>query len=246
MPSGIRTRRDWVTFPHYRPPIETFERHMLVGDVDPATPGPQVQALLQPCGEVIASHFHDVPQFQVIVGGSGIIGRHRMGRGALRYVDRHRVYGPVRPDDSGLAYLTLRAEHDPGPHYMPDSRDDLAARQPVDPRGLGFDVVALDTCWREVTYGDPDELYVCARNLGRYETLDITMAGGGGFVVVIGGSLQHPLMKDIAVKVVTAPAVSACWLAAGDRLDYARAGEHGGRVLWLQFPFDGGPRGPVS
>jgi hypothetical protein len=213
----------WMQFPAFTLPVTQFGRVMLAGEVDPATDGPQVQALMQDHGNVIASHFHDVPQFQVVVGGAGFIGRHHMTRGMVRYVDRHRVYGPVRPDESGLVYLTLRREHDPGPHYMPDERDALAERRPVDPRGLGFDLTALDACWRDVAYRDADGLDVGACNLGRHEDVRIEMAGGGGFVVVIGGDLE------------SASAVEACWLHAGETLE-DRAGKSGARVLRLQFP----------
>lgn len=214
---------EWLHFPSYELPIKGFDRVMLAGDIHPDTEGPQVQALMQPNGEVIASHFHDVPQFQVIVGGGGYIGRHPMSRGMVRYVDRHRVYGPVRPNENGLVYLTLRREHDPGPHYMPESRPLLAERQPVDPRGLSFDMVALDTCWRSASYGDEDGLAVVALNLGRHESRTFPMNGGGGFVVVIGGDLD------------VAPAVSALWIAA-DEWFMAIAGPSGARVLRLQFP----------
>jgi hypothetical protein len=216
---------EWLHFPEFKLPIERFDRAMLAGDLDPDTKGPQVQALKQPNGSVIASHFHDVSQFQVIVGGGGIIGRSRMSKGMVRYVDRHRVYGPVRPDDNGLCYLTLRREHDPGPFYMPDSHDVLAERRPVAPRGLTFDLTALDTCWRDVQYGDDDGLTVSASNLLRHETLALEMGGGGGFVVVIGGDID-----DVS-------AVSARWLDAGSQLK-GQAGQSGARVLRLQFPVE--------
>lgn len=213
----------WLPFPRFDLPLVAFKRTMLMGAVEPG-PGPQVQAIEQDGGSVIGSHFHDVAQFQVIVGGSGFIGRHRMTPGMLRYVDRHRVYGPVRADASGLVYLTLRAQHDPiGPLYMPESHDLLALRHPVDPRGLGFDCSALDTCWRDVGYEDADGLGVRALNLGRFQPLRIEMHGAGGFVVVVGGNLGRAFMH------------ASCWLEAGDELEEV-AGPHGARVLYLQFP----------
>jgi hypothetical protein len=216
----------WIHFPAYRLPLDTFGRTMLIGAVDPAGEGPQVQAILQDFGSVIPAHFHDVDQFQLVVGGGGIIGRHHFARGMVRYVDRHRVYGPVRPDDEGLVYLTLRRVHDAGPFYMPDSRDELAERRAVDPRGLGFDCEALDTCWRDVSYEDADGLAVRAHNLGRLQESDVTMDGDGGFVIVIGGSLDDGLPID---------AVSLCWLDSGAKLTL-HASKTGARVMQLQFP----------
>lgn len=199
---------------------------MLVGDLHPETQGPQVQAIMQDFGNVIPAHFHDVDQFQLVVGGGGIIGRHHFTRGMVRYVDRHKVYGPVRPDDDGLVYCTLRRVHDAGPFYMPESREELAERRPVDPRGLGFDCSALDTCWRDVTYDDADGLRVRAINLSYSCPVDVVMGGDGGFVVVIGGALGGE---------VPIPAVSLCWMNADSRIILGAA-RSGARVLQLQFP----------
>lgn len=222
----------WVPFPAFTLPITSFAREMLVGRVEP-TEGPQAQAIAQDAANVIAPHFHDVAQFQVIVGGTGIIGRHPVTKGTFRFVDAHRVYGPVRPDDSGLVYLTLRAAHDPcGPHYMPESRELLADRRPIDPRGLGFDVTALDTCWRDVRYSDPDGLDVSACNFSRYEPMHLQMGGAGGYVVLIGGELEG---TEGIGRTARRSAVSCCWLHAEQRLE-DRAGGNGARVLRLQFP----------
>jgi hypothetical protein len=126
----------WVQVPVPNLGLEAFERTMLMGQIDPTTPGPQVQLVAQDVGTVFGPHFHDVDQFQVVLAGGGTIGRTRVEPGQVIFVDRHKVYGPVCPDQSGLVYLTLRAIHDPGPHWMPGAQSDLAVRDPVARRHL--------------------------------------------------------------------------------------------------------------
>jgi hypothetical protein len=116
-----------------------FTRTMLMGQVGPGE-GPQVQLIGQDPGTIFGPHFHDVAQFQVILVGSGSVGNHWVTPGQVIYVDRHKVYGPVEPDSKGLVYLTLRAEHDPGPLWMPEATQALLDRHPVNRRHLILDL----------------------------------------------------------------------------------------------------------
>jgi hypothetical protein len=71
----------------------------------------------------LRAHFHEVDQFQIIVGGSGTIGRESVRPGAIHYADGYTVYGPIRTTDPhGISYLTLRAKPATYLNYMPESR----------------------------------------------------------------------------------------------------------------------------
>jgi hypothetical protein len=153
--------------------LERFERTMLMGQIDPATPGPQVQLIAQDAATVLGPHFHDVDQFQVVLAGGGTIGRTRIRPNQVIFVDRHKVYGPVRPDEGGLVYLTLRARHDPGPHWMPEAQPDLVQRDSVARRHLILNPTT------EVD--DPDGLRVAVGATGR-------VGGVGGFLLGRGPS----------------------------------------------------------
>ena len=76
---------------------------------------------------VIKPHFHEVDQFQVIVKGGGVIGKHPLSLNAVHFSRAHTPYGPLTGDERGVGFLTLRATWDPGAQYLhnPDSKDKL-------------------------------------------------------------------------------------------------------------------------
>lgn len=76
---------------------------------------------------VIRPHFHEVDQFQVIVKGGGVIGKHPLSLNAVHFSRAHTPYGPLTGDDRGVGFLTLRAHWDPGAQYLPDSKEKLVA-----------------------------------------------------------------------------------------------------------------------
>ena len=99
----------------------------------PPAPGaiyPMAFLVEQDAGAIVGAHYHQADQFQVVVGGTGRLGRHDVaaGRRALR-----RRLVAVRPAvgrcADGLQYFTLRNGWDPGARYMefPDNRATLRA-----------------------------------------------------------------------------------------------------------------------
>lgn len=76
---------------------------------------------------VIAPHFHEVDQFQVIVSGGGVIGKHPLSINAVHFSRAHTPYGPLTGAEHGVGFLTLRAHWDPGAQYLhnPESKDKL-------------------------------------------------------------------------------------------------------------------------
>lgn len=76
---------------------------------------------------VIRPHFHQVDQFQVIVKGGGVIGKHPLSLNAVHFSRAHTPYGPLTGDERGVGFLTLRAHWDPGAQYLPDKKEKLIA-----------------------------------------------------------------------------------------------------------------------
>lgn len=76
---------------------------------------------------VIKPHFHDVDQFQVIVSGGGVIGKHPLSLNAVHFSRAHTPYGPLTGAEHGVGFLTLRAQWDPGAQYLDktESKDKL-------------------------------------------------------------------------------------------------------------------------
>ncbi len=92
----------------------------------------------------IPPHFHRVDQFQVLMAGSGTLGRTAVPLIALHYVDHHTAYGPVQSGPLGLTLFTIRPETDPGGVYLhkPGYKDQL---EPTPKRYLQAHSIALST-----------------------------------------------------------------------------------------------------
>src|SRR5688572_4110454 len=50
-------------------------------------------------------HFHRVNQFQVVVAGEGLIGKHPLHPGAVHYADAFTPYGPIVAGSAGLSFF---------------------------------------------------------------------------------------------------------------------------------------------
>lgn len=70
-------------------------------------------------GREIRSHFHDNDQYQVIVSGDGVLGKHQLQVNAVHFSRRHTPYGPIVFGQQ-MGFLTLRAQKDPGAQYLDD------------------------------------------------------------------------------------------------------------------------------
>jgi len=189
-------------------------------------------------GRVLQTHYHLVDQFQVIVQGDGYMGMHKLGFGAVHFARAHTPYGPTRYGDAeGLGFLTLRAHVDQGAHYMPESRDDLAAipdRAPwqlsampdldLQPDASGVAVKPLDGMKDDHGLGGWS---VVLRPGASITTMDASR-GEGQFVVVLRGGIvdQGALREATTVIFVTREEGSV----------KVTAGPEGATLLMLNFP----------
>lgn len=88
--------------------------------------GPQAFLVEQSPNSVAASHFHAEPQFQVVVAGSGRLGRHDLTPYTVHYANRYTGYGPLEAGPQGLSYVTLRATGDMNkPFYLPEAKSQM-------------------------------------------------------------------------------------------------------------------------
>ena len=84
---------------------------------------PQAFLVEQEFGARVEPHFHYVDQFQVIVSGSGVLGRHPVSPIHVHFAGANTGYGPIIPGENGLFYFTLRASADEtGAQYLPEAR----------------------------------------------------------------------------------------------------------------------------
>jgi hypothetical protein len=73
----------------------------------------------------IQMHFHQVDQFQIVIGGSGAMGNLPLAPVTVHYTNAYTGYGPLASGPDGLQYLTIRNQWDPGLRPLPESRDEL-------------------------------------------------------------------------------------------------------------------------
>ena len=198
---------------------------------------PQGFLVEQPPGAVTEPHFHEVDQFQVVVGGSGRIGKFPAKPITVQYANGHTPYGPVVADGEGITYFTLRAGWDPGAKYMPASRDKL---QKGNQRArIAGDIElshAADLAARTAAGLDPviepeaDGMAAHILRLGAGSSVETPdpASGGGQYLVVVNGSLLHD-GKEYSE-------LSCLFQTADEAALEATAGGRGLEILVLQFP----------
>lgn len=177
---------------------------------------------------VIHPHFHSVDQFQLAVGGSGRLGKHELKPATIHYSDAYMPYGPIVAGKEGLAYLTIRARHDAGAKYMPESAH-LRKRR----RQRAHFLKHLDTEHPQSgtiagPFDDGLKISRAVHEGGAAIELDAPEATGGVYGVVLGGELVS--------GGVAYPQWSCVWVAPGEVDAGAVAGAQGLDLLLLQFP----------
>ena len=203
-------------------------------------PGPEAvypMAFLveQPAGSVVASHFHEANQFQLVVAGSGTLGSHAVQPVAVHYSNAFNAYGPITAGEAGLQYLTLRNGYDRGARYLPAAREELRGvrrrfRQAMaDAAPPGAPPAQAET--ETLLAGTPDGLGAWRHRLPPGEALrGPDPAGGDGqFWVVTSGALH-------AADGATLPALSCAFVAPEEPPFAVTAGEGGLEVVVMQYP----------
>lgn len=191
------------------------------------------------------THFHEADQFQVITAGTGSLGRHALMPFTVHFARALTPYGPIVAGPQGLAWLTLRARHDDGAQYMPQSREALLAvkdRQPWQfTQAVSFDDVPPDGTLYALP-GLSDE-----RGLGAYAvqvqpgaalTLPDPSATGGQFLIALQGGVTQDGHDTTSLAIMlirpTEPQATVV------------AGAQGLAALVLNFPGPTRSRAPAS
>ena len=192
-------------------------------------------------GGVNTPHFHQVDQFQVLVAGSGTMGRNPAGIIALHYVDHHTAYGPLNAGPYGLSFFTIRAKSDPGgikldtPGYKdflkPTKKRYLLAENialSTEPVLQNRSVVALENVIDGADSSDGMGAYMLRLGAGMKTTGPDPKATGGQYYLVVNGSLHfdgasYPVWSTVFANPTDAP-LEVC------------AGAYGLEALVMNFP----------
>lgn len=201
-----------------------------------ANPLPQGFLVEQPPGSATPPHFHETNQFQVVVGGTGWIGKHGGAPLQVHYVNGHTPYGPVTAGQEGLYYFTLRAAWDPGAKYLPESVERLKkgnqrtriAEAPVDTAEALAARTATEV--ETVMAPEPDGLAAWLWRVG--PSTEVTLpdpAGSGGqyHVVAAGAAVREGETLDLWSTLFVMPDDAPLTL---------KSGATGLDLLVLQFP----------
>lgn len=203
-------------------------------------PGPEAvypMAFLveQPAGSVVASHFHESNQFQIVVGGSGSLGRHALQPIAVHYSNAFSAYGPITAGEEGLQYLTLRNGYDRGARYLPAAREELrgvhrrfreAVADATPPAGPPAEATT-----ETLLAATPDGLGAWRHRLPPGAPLQgpDPASGDGQFWVVTSGALR-------GADGATLPALSCAFVGPDEAPLAVTAGETGLEVVVVQYP----------
>ena len=198
---------------------------------------PQGFLVDQPPLSVTPPHFHETPQFQVFVDGSGRLGKKALTPLSVQFAAGHTPYGPVVAGDDGIRYFTLRRCWDPGAKYLPAMRDRFVRGRQRQRVACGV-ALQSERALRSRTRAsvatlienEPDGLHACLMSAGPGATLQgpDPRDGAGQYYVVVNGSLEH--------DGETLPALSCLFATADEPPPVLHAGARGVELLTLRFP----------
>jgi hypothetical protein len=172
-------------------PFRGFTDFLFESGPDEAA-GPQAFLVHQSAECSLPTHFHMQHQVQVVVGGSGTLGRHVLAPGAVHYASPQSAYGPLVAGSDGLEYFTLRAKTDKGAWYLPGSRPAL---QP----GLRKEQVTAAPAWPDAQARSCTLVPLRADGLGAWAyradagervQCDAPPSAAGRFHVVLQGAFE--------------------------------------------------------
>ena len=200
---------------------------------------PQAYLVQQRSGTV-TSHFHRVPQYQVIAEGGGKLGRHDVQSVTVHYTDPYTGYGPIVAGEHGLSYFVMRPQFDPGAVYL----DDTGARGLLQPSRKRHFIAGPD----RVRVSGPDALAALQSSV-LDEVIEAQPDGVAGYMLRVpargsatgpdpattGGQFYLVLSGEMEVEEKPLPFLSCVFVSRHDAPLQVRAGAAGAEALVLQF-----------
>jgi hypothetical protein len=226
------TAADGVSFWHTLY-VGTSRYNMAPGTPDPE-PGklfPMAFLVEQDPGSIATAHYHQADQFQVIVGGHGIMGTHEVRPVTVHFAAKNSPYGPIRADnDSGVHYFTLRNGFDPGARFMAAEENRAALRGVPGRRHRESVAGPLADETSPIIGPEPDGMGAWRYRAAAGERLigPDPAWGRGQYWIVVEGAMTRD-GQDI-------PPLSCVFVYPEDPPFTAFAGSAGADVIAMQFP----------
>lgn len=195
---------------------------------------PQAYLIENSPAMTIASHFHDVDQYQVFVKGEGAIGRKEVEPVSVHFARAFTTYGPIESRGEGLGWMTLRPRRDLGAKMIDTHRETLRERRDRQPWQTTVPVDFTGAADARATEVIGAEGGLSARAMALAAGHE-AVAGDPSvtpcqYILVTGGSLLHEGREHAALTVVHVPPTDAPFRLV--------AGAHGLKCLVLEFPKD--------
>ena len=199
-------------------------------------PSPQAFLIEQDPDTEILPHFHQQDQFQVVVGGEGTLGRHRVAPVSVHYAGRYTGYGPIRAGARGVHYFSLRPVTTAKAWFLPESRAqmlDVPRRHLLGAPAAPTAGAPVEAATDALIALQPDGIaaWRCRVPAGRILEAPAAEVPAERFYVVTAGSLRRD-GEDL-------PSPAVLFATADEAPLAGTAGAAGLELLVLQFPYLG-------
>ncbi|MGE4371039.1 MAG: hypothetical protein AB7E12_15325 [Burkholderiaceae bacterium] len=192
--------------------------------------GPQALIARQTSGCVLPVHFHRQHQFQIVLRGSGTLGKHRLAPGSVHYTSPQSAYGPIVAGEQGLDYFTFRVLTDKGAWYMPEARKFMQLGMFKEQAMGTLPKKLTQHAWQTLIPRREDGLgaWSCDGQAGSLYTIDEPGSSAGRFYAILRGS--YSLDDQIL------PLGSCVFQPGSDRDPELLCCEDGSWLVVVQFP----------
>jgi len=181
---------------------------------------------------VIAPHFHDVDQFQVVVMGDGRIGKKKVAPITFQYADAFTPYGPIVANQDGIAFLTLRPVASGGHWGMPGNKQNMPCRA-----GRNIDG-AFNYSDKRLAEGEVERQSLMAEQEDGVAAAGLRLgpnASAEGFGGNVGGQYYVVCAGTLVLGGKEYPELSLLHYAPEDGMPTFTAGADGAEILMVQF-----------
>jgi len=199
---------------------------------------PQALLVEQSANSEIPAHFHGIDQFQVVVQGGAMLGKHPLKPVSIHFAAAYTGYGPINAKDDGVFYFTLRAQSEPGAFFFPDGRK---FQKPGKRRNITVEV-GLNSETEDMSHYNAEALEIAmepedeglaawALRLGSGQSFvgPDPMLGGGQYYVIMDGDFDYAGESY--------ERWSCIFVEPPETALEVTAGPGGVEALVLQFPF---------